>query len=153
MAVYPQLYIIINCTIMNTKVKEPVSKIMTTNVITLDVNNDLSDACRLFLNHKIRHLPIVKNHKMVGILSYNDVLRISFGEAYDDKSAIDNTIYKLISIKQLMVEDPIRVCPDDSIRKFIKVLINNKFHAVPVVENRKLVGMVSTTDLLKYLMA
>jgi CBS domain-containing protein len=52
-----------------------------------------------------------------------------------------------------MVEDPIRVCPDDSIRKVIKVLINNKFHAVPVVENRKLVGMVSTTDLLKYLMA
>ncbi|MCF6213791.1 MAG: CBS domain-containing protein [Flavobacteriaceae bacterium] len=137
---------------MNIKIKEPVSKIMTKNVITLDVDKDLSDACCLFLNNKIRHLPIVKGKKMVGILSYNDVMRISFGEVYDDKSVIDYTIYKILTISQLMNENPVKVKPDDSIKKVIKILVKNKFHALPIVESRRLAGMVSTTDLLKYLM-
>lgn len=136
---------------MNTKVKEPVSKIMTTKVITIDINADLSDACRLFLDHKIRHLPVVKNDNIVGVLSYNDVLRLSFGESYDDKSDIDETVYKLLQVEQLMVAEPIKIHASCSIKNAAKILINNKFHALPVIEKHKVVGMISTTDLLKYL--
>lgn len=135
---------------MNTKVKGPVSKIMTKNVITIDINADLSDACRLFLDNKIRHLPVVKNDNIVGVLSYNDVLRLSFGESYDDKSDIDDTIYKLLQIEQIMVAEPVIIHENCSIKKATKILINNKFHALPVILKHKVVGMISTTDLLKY---
>lgn len=136
---------------MNTKIKEPISKIMTTNVITIDINSDLSDACRLFLKNKIRHLPVVRNDSMVGVLSYNDVLRLSFGETYDDKSDIDDTVFRLLRIDQLMVSNPIKIKESFTIKKAVKILIKNKFHALPVVQKHKVVGMISTTDLLKYL--
>jgi len=138
---------------MKDAVNLPVSNIMTHNVITVDVKEDLNLACSLFRENKIRHLPVVKGNKMVGILSYNAVLRLSFGEVYDDKSAIDTTLYKLLKLEQVMVENPIKVKPDDSIKKVAKILIKNKFHALPVVEKRKLVGIVSTTDLLRYLIS
>lgn len=136
---------------MNIKVTQPVSKIMTRNVVTIDINADLSDACRLFLANKIRHLPVVRDESMVGLLSYNDVLRLSFGESYDDKSEIDDTVFKLLQVEQIMVADPIKIHANCSIRKAAKILINNKFHALPVIEKHKVVGMISTTDLLKYL--
>ncbi len=136
---------------MNIKVKQAVSKIMTRDVVTIDINSDLSDACKLFLTHKIRHLPVLKNGNMVGLLSYNDILRLSFGESYDDKSTIDETIYKLLQIEQIMVAEPVIIHENCSIRKATKILINNKFHALPVILKHKVVGMISTTDLLKYL--
>jgi len=130
---------------------QPVSQIMTKNVITINIDDDLSDACRLFLRNKIRHLPVLKGNRMVGILSYNDVLRISFGEVYDDKSFIDETIYKMLTIEQIMTKDPIKIKPDFSVHRAAKILMKNKFHALPVTQNHHLMGMVSTTDLLRYL--
>ena len=124
---------------------------MTKKVITLNINQDLSEACRLFLRNKIRHLPVVKGRRMVGILSYNDVLRISFGEIYDDKSFIDQTVYKMLTIEQIMTKNPIKVRPYYSVHRVAKILMKNKFHALPVTEKHHLVGMVSTTDLLRYL--
>lgn len=138
---------------MKNRIKEPVSKIMTKNVISLDIKEDLTAACSLFIKNKIRHLPVVKGDRMVGILSYNDVLRLSFAEVYDDKTAIDQTLYKLLKLEQIMIERPVKVKPNDTIKKVVKIIIKNKFHALPVVKKRKLVGMVSTTDLLKYLIA
>lgn len=134
-------------------VKKPVSEIMTQNVVTVDVNDDLNNACSLFREKKIRHLPVLKGERLVGVLSYNAVIRLSFCEVYDDKTDIDNTIFKLLKLNQVMVDNPIKVKPDDSIKKVAKILIKNKFHALPVVEHRKLVGIVSTTDLLRYLIA
>ncbi|NCP21007.1 MAG: CBS domain-containing protein, partial [Zetaproteobacteria bacterium] len=99
---------------------------MTRNVVTVDINADLSDACLLFLTHKIRHLPVVKDDSMVGLLSYNDVLRLSFGESYDDKSEIDDTVFKLLQVEQIMVTDPIKIHANCSIRKAAKIMINNK---------------------------
>jgi len=138
---------------MREMVNKPVAVIMTRDVITIDVDGDLNNACSIFREKKVRHLPVVKGDRLVGILSYNAVLRLSFGEVYDDKSAIDATLYKLLKLEHVMVENPIKVKPDDSIKKVAKILIKNKFHALPVVEHRKLVGIVSTTDLLRYLIA
>jgi predicted transcriptional regulator len=138
---------------MREMVKLPISTIMTRKVITVAIDDDLTNACSMFREKKIRHLPVLKGERLVGILSYNAVIRLSFCEVYDDSSVIDRTVYKLLGIKQVMVENPIKVTPDDSIRKVANILIKNRFHALPVVEHRKLVGIISTTDLLRYLIA
>jgi len=132
---------------------QPVSDIMTKNVITININDDLLDACRLFLRNKIRHLPVLKGNRIVGILSYNDVLRISFGEVYDDKSSIDHTLYKMLTIEQIMTKYPVKIRPDFTVHRTAKILMKNKFHALPVTQNHHLLGMVSTTDLLRYLIS
>ena len=57
---------------------EPISKIMTKELITLSLNDDLYEAEKLFKENHIRHIPIVEGEKIIGMLSYSDLKRISF---------------------------------------------------------------------------
>ncbi|MBC8768259.1 CBS domain-containing protein [Arenibacter sp. BSSL-BM3] len=135
------------------KRREPVSKIMTTNLITINHTNSLLDAEKLFEKHKIRHIPVVSNKKIIGILSLTDLLRISFVDTYgQDDSQVDTAVYNMLSIEQVMVKDPVHISPSLSIKEVVEILAKKEFHALPVVENGDLVGIVTTTDLLNYLL-
>lgn len=136
------------------KKREPVSKIMTSQVTTLGLEKSLYDAEKLFKANKFRHIPIVQGDDLIGILSLTDLLRISFVDSYgdDDEGQIDTAVYDLLSIDQVMVSDPVAVSPDQTIREVAEILSEKEFHALPVVEGTKLVGIVTTTDLIKYLL-
>ena len=135
------------------KRREPVSKIMTTDLITINHTNSLLDAEKLFEKHKIRHIPVVSNKKIIGILSLTDLLRISFVNTYgEDDSQVDTAVYNMLSIEQVMVKDPVHISPSLSIKEVTEILAKKEFHALPVVDNGELVGIVTTTDLLNYLL-
>ena len=126
---------------------EPVSKIMTKELVTLCLHDDLYKAEKLFKEHHIRHIPVVKNRHIVGMLSLSDLQRISFLDSYDaNEIKIDNAIYNMLSIEQIMVTSNI------SIQSVVEILSENEFHALPVVDNEILVGIVTTTDILRYLL-
>lgn len=135
------------------KKREPVSKIMTTDLVTINHTNSLLDAEKLFKKHKIRHIPVVSNKKIIGILSLTDLLRISFVDTYgEDDSQVDTAVYNMLSIEQVMVKDPVHIAPSLTIKEVAEILAKKEFHALPVVENGDLVGIVTTTDLLNYLL-
>ena len=130
----------------------PVSTIMTTNVIKLNVTDDLTKAESLFKKHHIRHIPVVSGNAIVGMLSYTDLLRISFVDAvFDDEEIVDATVYNMFSIDQVMAKNLIKVSPDTTIKEVAEILSQREFHALPVVLDELVVGMVTTTDLIKYL--
>ena len=133
---------------------EPVSKIMTKKLVTLTINDDLYTAEKLFRKHHIRHIPIVNGEHIIGMLSLTDLERISFLDSYDrsHEENVDNIIYQMLSIEQLMVKNPIKVNSNITIKSVAEILSKNEFHALPVVENDILVGIVTTTDLLLYLL-
>ncbi|REE82980.1 CBS domain protein [Lutibacter oceani] len=132
---------------------EPVSKIMTKELITLSLRDDLYKAEKMFKEHHIRHIPVVKNRHIVGMLSLTDLKRISFLDSYDaDEIKIDNAIYNMLSIEQIMVKNPIKVNSNITIKSVVEILSKNEFHALPVVDNDILVGIVTTTDILLYLL-
>ena len=132
---------------------EPVSKIMSKNLITLGLSDDLYKAEKLFKENHIRHIPVVENGKVIGMLSLSDLKRISFLDAYDaDEVQIDNAIYKMLGIEHIMIKDPIKVDVNATIKSVAEILSKKEFHALPVVDNDKLVGIVTTTDLLVYLL-
>ena len=132
---------------------EPVSKIMTKKLITLDLKDDLYKAEKLFKENHIRHIPIVKDEHIIGMLSYTDLERISFLDSYDSKETkIDNAIYNMLSIGQIMVKNPVKINSSVTIKSVVEILAKNEFHALPVVENGILVGIVTTTDILNYLL-
>ena len=132
---------------------EPVSKIMTKELITLSLNDDLYRAEKLFKEKQIRHIPIVEDEKIVGMLSYSDLKRISFLDSFDSHEAeIDNAIYKMLGIEQVMIKKLVTVNSHISVKSVAEILAENQFHSLPVVDNDKLVGMVTTTDLLNYLL-
>ncbi|AMC11793.1 hypothetical protein Lupro_11155 [Lutibacter profundi] len=132
---------------------EPVSKIMTRKLITLTLSDDLYKAEKLFLENHIRHIPIVEDEHIIGMLSLSDLKRISFLDSYDaNEIKIDNAVYSMLSIGQLMVKNIIKINSSITVKSVVEILSKNEFHALPVVENDILVGIVTTTDILKYLL-
>jgi CBS domain-containing protein len=138
---------------MNVKIQLPVSNIMTTKLVTLNVKDGLEKAEHLLKKHKIRHIPVLKNEKIIGMLSLNDILRISFADgAYREEENIASSIYEMFTIRQLMIRNLETVSPDTTIKEVAEILINREYHSLPVVEDGTLKGMVTTTDLIKYLL-
>ena len=132
---------------------EPVSKIMTKKLITVSLEDNLYKAEKLFKENHIRHIPVVDNDQIVGMLSLTDLERISFLDSFDSKEIkIDNAVYNMLNIAQIMVKNPVVINVNVTIKTVVEILAKNEFHALPVVENNLLVGIVTTTDLLKYLL-
>ena len=132
---------------------EPVSKIMTKKLVTLTLEDNLFTAEKLFKEHHIRHIPIVKENHIIGMLGLTDLDRISFLDAYDaDEIQIDNAIYNMLSIEQVMVKNVVKINSKTTIKEVAEILSKNEIHALPVVDNTELVGIVTTTDLLLYLL-
>ncbi len=133
------------------KQKVPVSTIMTKNVVKLNVSDDLTKAESLFKKYHIRHIPVVNSNVIVGMLSYTDLLRISFVDAIDDDEIIDATVYNMFTVEQVMAKKLVSISPETSIKEAAEILATREFHALPVCEGELLVGIITTTDLIKYL--
>jgi CBS domain-containing membrane protein len=134
------------------KQRVPVSTIMTKNVVKVNLSDELTKVESLFKKHKIRHIPVVNGNKILGMLSYTDLLRISFADAVDDdETEIDVTVYNMFSVEQVMARNLVTVSPDTTIKEVAEILASKEFHALPIVEGDLLVGIVTTTDLIKYL--
>ena len=134
------------------KKREPISKIMTKNVITLNRKDDLETAERLFKSKKIRHIPVVSGAAIIGMLSYTDLLRISFADSIgDDEFDVDTTVYNMFTIEQVMAKNLVSVKSSATIKEVAEILAKKEFHALPIVDDEKLVGIVTTTDLINYL--
>ena len=134
------------------KQKVPVSTIMTKNVVKLNLSDDLTKAESLFKKYHIRHIPVVYGNKIVGMLSYTDLLRISFADAIDDdEDVVDTTVYNMFTVEQVMAKKIVSISPETTIKEAAQILSTKEFHALPVCEGELLVGIVTTTDLIKYL--
>ena len=131
----------------------PVSVIMTKNVIKLNLSDDLTKAEALFKKHKIRHIPVVNNHKIIGLLSYTDLLRVSYADAVDDQAKdVESIVFNMFTVGQVMAKDIIEISSETTIKEAAEILASNEFHALPVCDNEVLMGMVTTTDLMRYLL-
>lgn len=130
----------------------PVSLIMTKNIIKLNLSDDLTKAEALFKKHNIRHIPVVNEYKIVGLLSYTDLLRVSYADAVDsEEQQVESIVFNMFSVGQVMAKDIIVITPETTIKEAAQILSENEFHALPVCDNEALVGIVTTTDLIKYL--
>lgn len=129
----------------------PVSEIMTTNVITLNVSDAIEDAKLIFEDKSIRHIPIVKDKTVIGMLSSNDILKIAYADLSENDKDIDVSIFDWFTIEQVMTKNLYVVTPETSIEDVGIIFSENEFHALPIVEDGELVGIVTTTDLIKFL--
>lgn len=128
-----------------------VSDRMTSEVVTLNEEQSLRDALTLQQRHKIRHIPVVADGSIVGILTDRDLKRASPSllsgidqERYDE--LLDTT-----PVAQVMTRDPRTVSPETSLKDVAKILIEGKFGALPVIEKNSLVEIITEIDLLRAL--
>lgn len=128
---------------------------MTSDVITLNSETDsLEKAEYLFKKNKIRHIPVVNHlNKILGILSETDLLRISFEDAINESDkSVDTSVYKMFTVNQVMAKNVTSIHISLTIKEAAEIFADKGFHALPVIERGKLVGIVTTTDLIKCLL-
>ncbi len=130
-----------------------VGEIMTKDLFTLCLDDTLAQARQNFDRLKVRHLPVVKGEKLLGILSLTDILRISFGESFGaSQYEADEAIFEMLTIDQVMKHHPKTVSSKNTITEVAEILAHEEFHALPVVDDEKLVGIVTTTDVIRFLL-
>jgi len=132
------------------KKREPISHIMTKTVVTANENDDLKSVVEQLRKNAIRHIPIVKGKEVVGIISRTDINRLTFGALFEGQEGADEAILDMLTISQVMTSKPKTVSSDTIIRDLAEIFVKEDFHALPVVDNGQLKGIVTTTDVVKY---
>ena len=97
---------------------------------------------------------MVSGAKIIGILSMTDLAQISFVDSYDPTDfTIHTSVYSMFTLEHIMVRDPKCISESATIKAAAKIFLNVEFHALPVENDKnKLLGTITTTDLIKYLL-
>ncbi len=137
---------------MSLNVRDSIKTIMTTNLITVHPKDTLLDVKGIFDEHRIHHLPVVEYKKLLGIISKTDLLM--YQRNYDKipyKDVFEESRLKAYNVKDVMTTGLAVLSPDDRIDVALEVFKENILHAIPIVENGDLVGLLTTHDIINAL--
>ena len=129
-----------------------ISKVMTRNVVTIDEDADISKAQKKMSKHLIRHLPVVdENDRLIGIVTDRDIRSVLPSSQFAREKCLEEYNYvSKSSIKDIMTRNPVTISPIDTIQDALILLHKKHFGALPVVvEQQKLIGIISVSDLLR----
>src|SRR5262245_37302306 len=121
---------------------EAVKEIMMSSPVTVKPGDSLQLASDMISLGSIRHLPVVENGKLLGILSARDVMAVGLR----NRSAL----LKSMLIKGVMKKKVITVTPDTPIVEAAHLMAEKKIGCLPVLSDGTLVGLVTTTNILRY---
>ncbi|MFH1352522.1 MAG: CBS domain-containing protein [bacterium] len=117
--------------------------IMTENVLTISPEATLADVIELLIAKKISGMPVIDAaEKMIGIISEKDILNFAFS------GNIHNT-----KVREAMTEKVVSFPPDSDADKISLAISENKFRRVPIIEDGKVVGIVSRRDIIRILLS
>lgn len=133
------------------KQRTPVSKIMTSNLITVNQSNSVADVAKIFAERNIHHIPVVSGDKLIGMISKTDMDRISYISDYQTEKA-NTVIYDSLTLDQVMTSKIETVQKEDTIKEAAELLARGRYHALPVMEGDALSGIVTSTDVINYLL-
>ena len=127
---------------------------MTENPVTVEPNTSMQDAIQLMGQYQIRILPVMKNAKIVGVVTDNDIKRASASDA--TSLEVHEILYLLskLKIKDIMNKKPLLVTLDATIDEAAETMALHKINGVPVVDSQdRLVGVITQTDISKALIS
>jgi len=131
---------------------EPVARIMTETVVVIEADRPISEALDCFGQYLIHHLPVVRDGRLVGMLSSADLAKFEF---FVPKGATDRTKYldDRFSIAQIMRTPVTSRKPGASVGEVAELLVETSVHALPIVDDDEhVIGIVSTADIIRSLL-
>ena len=129
----------------------PISSIMTDHkhLVTVDPEEPLSKVKEIFDNHKFHHIPVVHFREIVGIISRTDFEHFMGGASHFEEDKYVNQLrLERSQAKDIMIKRLGKVSSDDRINVALEVFLVNRFHALPVVDDGELVGMLTPFDIM-----
>jgi len=131
--------------------KEGVAReIMMGSPVTLQPNDTLDLANDVISLGRIRHIPIIDNGRLVGIITEKDLVGAAVGKIFGLKQKNRSALLKSVAIKEVMKKRVVTTAPDTPIKDIAHLMAEKKIGGVPVVSAGMVVGLVTTTDILRY---
>ena len=127
-----------------------VREVMMSNPVTLKPGDTLDLANDIISLGRIRHIPVVEDGQLVGLLSERDLMGAAATKIFQLKQKRKSALLKTVLIKDVMKKRVISVKPDTPIKDAAHLMADKKIGCVPVVESGTLVGLLTTTDILRY---
>ena len=125
---------------------------MTRDVRAVHTGQRLSDVRRLLVDFPIHHVPVVDDGELVGMISTNDMVRVTFEAFGRDDRSLDVILDTTYTVDEIMNRELITIEDTATIRDAARVLSTGSFHCLPVVsKGRRLEGLITSTDLIQYL--
>ena len=125
---------------------------MTSPATAVAETTSLLDAVLLMRRSGIRHLPVVDGERLVGIVTDRDLNRLAPSMLGKPSPEEYNEIFENTPLSKVMIRNPITVGPDTKVLDAVAILHNEKLGCLPVVENERLVGIITVTDMLGLLL-
>ena len=121
---------------------------MVIDLVTMETTEPVRKAKMLLDAHGFRHLPVVDNGAIVGIVSDRDINRaMAISESM--KALLDVDTGSTLNLGEIMVKNITSVCKDDKLKTAAQIMLDKKISCLPVLEGDVLVGLLTETDIMK----
>ncbi len=130
----------------------PIKNIMTSRPITVFTDTPFAEIKNIFEQNSFNHIPVInKDETLAGIISKIDwlkrlkyIIRETSGKTWTDK------YFETLTAGMLMTPNPVTLGPDDPIELVADLIIENKYHALPIVDDDRLIGIITSHDLITF---
>ncbi|MCU0233765.1 MAG: CBS domain-containing protein, partial [Thermoanaerobaculales bacterium] len=127
-----------------------VAELMSTDLVTLTEDETLAHAQRCMARGRIRHLPVVRDGHLVGLLTHRDLLAASFSIFAEVARDEQRRIFDTVRVVDAMHRDVVTVSPDLGVAQAASILLENKYGCLPVVDAEgALLGILTEADFLR----
>ncbi len=127
-----------------------VADLMSTDLVTLTEDETLAHAQQCMARGRIRHLPVVRDGKLTGLITHRDLLAASFSIFAEVERNEQRRIFDTVRVVEAMHRDVVTVSPGLGVAQAASILLENKYGCLPVVDEKGvLVGIVTEADFLR----
>lgn len=127
-----------------------VRDIMSHTIVTISADDRLSTVEDIMTLGQVRHMPVVRAGRLVGVVSERDLLRASLSNLSEFAHEQRRAFLQAVEIKRVMSTPPIVIDPGSSVEEAALVMAEKKIGCLPVLEDDKVVGMLTETDVLRF---
>ncbi|MBI2808077.1 MAG: CBS domain-containing protein [Planctomycetes bacterium] len=134
-----------------------IADLMTTKLYTVGPDDSVEGAVRMLQQRGVRHLLVLDGHDLVGIISDRDIKRALDSTKTRHKKVLNLGglffLLEPILVREIMTKNPTTIAGSATAQEAAKVMLANRFGALPVTKAGRLVGIVTETDLLRHFAA
>jgi acetoin utilization protein AcuB len=124
---------------------------MSTNIEVVDRNDNLRTVEERMATKQLRHLPVLEQGEVVGLVTQRDLFKAAQSSAMGYGEKAQQAYLQSVRVKEIMTYPVVTIPPDTAVAAAADMMITKGIGCLPVVENQKLIGMVTKTDLLRCL--
>jgi len=126
---------------------------MSSNPVTVTADVPITEALRLMRDRQVRRLPVLDEQgNLIGIVSEKDLLYASPSPATSLSIYEMHYLLSQLRIQELMTTDVITVSPDTLLEEAARIMVDHKIGGLPVTDGRKLLGIITQTDIFEVLL-